>query len=301
MVKIILSRKGFDRENGGVPSPIFPDGSLISLPIPRKSTLQYAQINFCKDGLRNLGQILEPLTAYRLSDSCCAHLDPDLDAGSIEREDGWRGIFGQSGTAQRILSKAGVEAGSLFLFFGQFCEVDKDLRFVKKDENTKHVIFGWLKVGVVFRIPDQDKGIPHWARYHPHLNFGSIEKNPNAIYIAAESLSERSSTPGWGVFKRYDPRLCLTKVQHKGSQEVRGQKCVVKPSLWELPAWMNPWNDPDNQRKPLGFHTNKDQWRGSNENAAILQSVGRGQEFVLDCEAFPEAIDWAEKLIEQFA
>lgn len=33
-MKIILSRKGFDSENGGYPSPIMPDGRLISLPIP---------------------------------------------------------------------------------------------------------------------------------------------------------------------------------------------------------------------------------------------------------------------------
>lgn len=34
IMKIILSRKGFDSENGGYPSPILPDGSLLSIPIP---------------------------------------------------------------------------------------------------------------------------------------------------------------------------------------------------------------------------------------------------------------------------
>ena len=33
-MKVILSRKGFDAKNGGIPSPILPDGSLLSLPIP---------------------------------------------------------------------------------------------------------------------------------------------------------------------------------------------------------------------------------------------------------------------------
>jgi len=37
-VKIILSRKGFDSAAGGVPSPILPDGSLVSLPIPDKAS-----------------------------------------------------------------------------------------------------------------------------------------------------------------------------------------------------------------------------------------------------------------------
>ena len=33
-MKIILSRKGFDSGNGGQPSPILPDGTLLSMPIP---------------------------------------------------------------------------------------------------------------------------------------------------------------------------------------------------------------------------------------------------------------------------
>jgi hypothetical protein len=34
MAKVILSRKGFDSSCGGYPSPILPDGTMISLPIP---------------------------------------------------------------------------------------------------------------------------------------------------------------------------------------------------------------------------------------------------------------------------
>lgn len=33
-MKIILSRKGFDSANGGIVSPIFEDGTMISFPIP---------------------------------------------------------------------------------------------------------------------------------------------------------------------------------------------------------------------------------------------------------------------------
>ena len=33
-MKIILSRKGFDSQNGKTPSPIMPNGDLISMPIP---------------------------------------------------------------------------------------------------------------------------------------------------------------------------------------------------------------------------------------------------------------------------
>jgi hypothetical protein len=292
-MKIILSRKGFDGENGGVPSPIFSDQTMVSLPIPKKSTLQYGQIRFNRDGLHNLGEIIEPLTGYRLSDSCCAHLDPDLNVQSLERQAGWRGIFGQSGSPQGILDKADVREGSLFLFFGQFCEVNGELRFIKRRFNTKHVILGWLRVGKVLHLPEDEKEVPEWARYHPHLNFGGIEKKPNAIYLAAESLQEQGNVPGWGLFKRYDPRLCLTRLSP--------DKCADKPSLWELPPWMNPWKDPLKPRKALGLHDDKNRWSGSGENAVVLQSVSRGQEFILDCADYPEAIVWAQDLIEQLA
>jgi len=43
-MKIILSRKGFDSSYGGYASPIFPDGSILSLPIPNMRYLQ-AQLN----------------------------------------------------------------------------------------------------------------------------------------------------------------------------------------------------------------------------------------------------------------
>ena len=44
-MKIIISRKGFDSISGGVPSPIFPDGKILSLPIPDKnSKITYKKI-----------------------------------------------------------------------------------------------------------------------------------------------------------------------------------------------------------------------------------------------------------------
>jgi hypothetical protein len=44
-MRIVLSRKGFDSGSGGCPSPIFPDGSMLALPIPdRRSTVRYCDI-----------------------------------------------------------------------------------------------------------------------------------------------------------------------------------------------------------------------------------------------------------------
>jgi len=48
-MKFILSRKGFDSKSGGYPSPIFPDGSLISLPIPAHEYV--TGVNFAEETL----------------------------------------------------------------------------------------------------------------------------------------------------------------------------------------------------------------------------------------------------------
>ena len=42
--KIILSRKGFDSSNGGIPSPIMPDGTLLSMPIIDSSDISFSDI-----------------------------------------------------------------------------------------------------------------------------------------------------------------------------------------------------------------------------------------------------------------
>ena len=46
-MKIILSRKGFDSSNGSIPSPILPDGTLLSLPIPAKfDSISFDDLNY---------------------------------------------------------------------------------------------------------------------------------------------------------------------------------------------------------------------------------------------------------------
>jgi Nucleotide modification associated domain 3 len=143
-VKIIISRKGFDSANGRVPSPIFADDTMLSLPIPYASGIPYDQINSPIEGFRCLSEIVEQLA--RLDDRP-AHLDPDLDPGSIARLEGWRGILGQSSGAQTHLDNNLVGPGDLFLFFGLFRRVKSNagdrLRFVA-DEPRRHVLFGWL-------------------------------------------------------------------------------------------------------------------------------------------------------------
>ena len=58
-MKVILSRKGFDSEFGGYPSPILPNGQMISLPIPdQNEELRYSDVmagdSTCYDLMRKL-------------------------------------------------------------------------------------------------------------------------------------------------------------------------------------------------------------------------------------------------------
>ena len=294
ITKIIFSRKGFDGENGGVSSPIFPDLSMVSLPIPRKSNVQYGQVRFSKHGLDNLGKIVEPLTGYRLCDSTSTHLDPDLDSEAIQRMPGWRGVFGQSGAPQAKLRADGVGAGSLFLFFGRFQKVTHKgsrLQF-ERGAVAQQVIFGWLKVGDVYDVAEQGNSIPEWARYHAHLNFQYPEKSPNVIYVAAPNLDDKGDVPGWGIFSKCHDRLRLTDLRPRDSK--------VRASVWRLPKWMNPCPNGAPSRPPLGLHKEQERWR-QEDNSVVLRTVGRGQEFVLDCDAYPESRDWAESLIRDLS
>lgn len=75
-MKVILSRKGFDSANGGILSPIFEDGTMLSFPIPgkdeEKDCIRYDEL-FC--GNICLKRIMDDLK-YRGAE--CCHLDPDL-------------------------------------------------------------------------------------------------------------------------------------------------------------------------------------------------------------------------------
>jgi hypothetical protein len=44
VIKITLSRKGFDSPYGDYPGPILPDGKMVSLPIPLKDDLTYSDL-----------------------------------------------------------------------------------------------------------------------------------------------------------------------------------------------------------------------------------------------------------------
>ena len=127
-MKVILSRKGFDSANGGIPSPIFEDGTMLSFPIPSKDhnmdKISYNELT-CNGVLLN--KILKDL-GYS-GDECC-HLDPDLDSTRrVVPVKGWKPAFGQINQSASYLLNNKIDEGDLFLFFGNFRHV------VESEEN----------------------------------------------------------------------------------------------------------------------------------------------------------------------
>jgi hypothetical protein len=276
-MKLILSRKGFDSAHGGCPSPIL-DGRLCSLPIPDAGApTTYAEISPFGDS--SIARVVEDLTRGRVRGVDGAHLDPDLRREAIARTAGWRPIFGQAGAAQSHLARHQVGPGDLFLFFGYFRnaeQVGDAFRFVRGAPKL-HVIFGWLQVG---RVAPASGGLAAeipWADGHPHLAVPDRYKN-NTLYFASDRLSSVGlDASGAGTFDRIRPELILTET---------GSNC----SVWRLPPWFEPRG-----RAPLSYHGNPTRWTDC-ETSMRLRSVGRGQEFVLDVDQYPEARVWLRSI-----
>ena len=86
------------------------------------------------------------------------------------------------------------------------------------------------------------------------------------------------------MFPKLDQRLVLTDPNGAGV------------SNWRLPRWFYP----DGNKPPLTYHPDRKRWR-RDANHACLQSVGRGQEFVLDLAHYPEATDWLSDLVSNLS
>lgn len=285
-MKIILSRKGFDSSAGGVPSPIFEDGSILSLPIPDdRSSIKYEEIVY--PGLC-FWSLVEQLTNGEIKRTHGAHLDPDIRRSAyVDRHPLWKGVFGQIGASQSHLASQ-VSRGDLFLFFGWFRRVENRTgiyRYVH-DAPDLHMFFGWLQIERIIMASSEDR--PHWIGYHPHCHDRFIT-NPsganNCLYIATDRLTidgNLMDLPGYGSFQRIDDSLCLTCSNQS------------KRSLWYLPSWFYPF---DSGRTPLSYHGDPTRWVLA-DNGCVLKSVWRGQEFILNADEYPEATKWAVSLIE---
>lgn len=264
-MQIVLSRKGFDTQYGGQASPIMPDGTLLSLPIPAKNeTLKFSDLNFKGKTYLEIIKELNPNT--KIKDNYTCHLDPDIRNDAIQRKKDWLPVFGQAGSAQGHLLRKGIKEGDLFLFFGSFKETELINGILKYKRNAPdiHLIFGYFQIGNIYS--DISK-LPRELQYHPHAqNKFEGDKN-NCIYKATKTLSFFNSLNGAGCLIFHDD-LVLTKEGYSKSR-------------WMLPEFF--------KDIVISYHTPK------SFTTDYFQSAAKGQEFII--EENENVSDWARKLI----
>jgi hypothetical protein len=257
-VKVVLSRKGFDSQYGRIPSPILPDGTLLSLPIPTsESGCRFADLTHGELSYSRL--IVELGGDPHTADGCC-HLDPDLRPG---RAPGWVPAFGQTGAAQTHLGNQGVGVGDLFLFFGRFRQTeyapDGRLRYVRTAP-AQHIVFGYLQIGEIVH-GDRIRDYP----WHPHAENPAPLPN-NTLYLAS-ARADGTDGPGSGVLDYREDRV-LTATG-------------LAQSRWRLLDWM--------RSAPISYHS------PASIRDGYFPSAAKGQEFVI--AGSPAVRDWARVLI----
>lgn len=191
-----------------MPSPILPDGTLLSLPIP----FDFGPTRYCDlsapDG-RTYSAILRELgwntkrhrRGWRRGGAVC-HADPDLRAEAVERHPGWQPAFGQIGIGQTQLAGHDIRPGDVFLFFGLFRLTEMyrgKLRFVPAAKPV-HAVYGWLTVQAIAELTSATQRAESlrqypWLTGHPHVEDAArwsrrITRNgPNRIYIGQSVAS----------------------------------------------------------------------------------------------------------------
>ena len=213
-LKIILSRKGFDSGTGCIPSPILPDGTLLSMPIPTKDSVYYRELKYND---KSYLELIKELSSSFKYTNC--HLDPDIRKSCKSRTQDWIPAFGQAGAALTHLNNNCVSVGDIFLFYGWFKQTEYDsfgkLRFVKNAPDL-HIIYGYLQIGEIINDYDDVKKY-YW---HPHADKKRENDKLNAIYLPSNNILD-FNIEGYGVFN-YSKELVLTKEGHSRSH-------------WELP------------------------------------------------------------------
>ena len=265
-MKIILSRKGFDSSTGGMPSPIMPDGTLLSLPIPDEDDKgnTFASLRWNGHSFADIILSLNSRAAIKPTDGC--HLDPDLRRDVKPRMENWMPAFGQMGSALSELRNNSVGVGDLFLFFGLFRQTEMTggtLRF-KRGTKVVHVIYGYMQVG---KVIERKETVPAWLSEHPHVAYDMAWNcHRNAIFLPEEQLTLVAGKAG------------------SGTLDYRSDRILTKDGMswgrWSLPEFF--------KDVKISHHPNP--WRHG-----YFQSAGRGQEFVM--EATPEIEAWARQLI----
>lgn len=229
-MKVILSRKGFDESAGGDASPILPDGTLLSLPIPDDddaSPVGYADLKL-PSGMTYLELMRQlPIAGVsNITDAWRAHVDPDLRWHKPDNPN-WVPAFGQANERKSYvlshLINQKVGDGDLFLYYGWFRQTkenpDGTIVYDKCAPNL-HVIWGYLQVGEVINV-DGNEADPKlaWLKEHPHLynsEYNRANRKKNRVFVARKRLSFNESLPGAGCFQ-FDKSLVLTLSGHSRS------------------------------------------------------------------------------------
>lgn len=287
-MKIIISRKGFDSEYGQIPSPILPDGTLLSLPIPDRedqSRIRYSDLASVNG--HSPAKLVKDLTKGRISKLKQTHFDPDLRAGMLPRNPGWRPLFGPHPKSHTHMTKnQGVEVGDLILFFGLFREVylaNGTYQFVRSAPKL-HVLFGWFQIDAMLPAGlEHRKDAPKWAQYHPHFQ-GDWENN--CVYVSRKQLSIsglRMRFSGGGAFEKYSDALRLTAPD-------------CSQSVWQLPRSIFP----SRGQLLFSYHSDPKLWTRTAKHTR-LRTRGKWQEAVLHCDEYPSAITWARQIMTHAA
>jgi hypothetical protein len=147
-----------------------------------------------------------------------------------------------------------------------------------------HVVWGWLQVATVAAVDGTARPSLHggwgWAAEHPHLAFPPDPAN--TLYVASDALELpglRAGVSGAGVVEFYDDARRLTA---PGSE---------RPGIWKLPLGFLP-----GRRRPLSYHSRTRRWTRRGDHV-LLAVASRGQEFVLDVDAYPEVLEWVGLLL----
>ncbi|PIQ08611.1 MAG: hypothetical protein COW71_11090 [Ignavibacteriales bacterium CG18_big_fil_WC_8_21_14_2_50_31_20] len=147
--------------------------------------------------------------------------------------------------------------------------------------SSKHIIWGWLQIEKILKVDTLDKEKYKWANYHPHFYKGTNDSN--TLYLGKKKLDIPSlkdkGIDGAGVFENFSINRQLTADEFKLTR-------------WKLPKWIYPQND----ISKLSYHNDLNRWQ-EQENHTLLQTVSRGQEFVLNCDNYSiEAEQWVANL-----
>lgn len=255
-MKIIFSRKGMDASSGGHASPIFPDGSMASLPIKGNDTSQhkYRDVATSYEGkpLYSIMDEFAPRKNLSWHDVGC-HLDP-MFSNNLE----WAAL-GQADGAEGHLRNNKVGVGDLFLFYGWFREIDQNNGKWSYSSNARDIqqVWGYLKVDEK-RIIDSEvdrknvlSQLP-WLSDHPHIKRPKTGTYKECIYISREKHGLLS----------YRQDCCLTDMKN-----YRGR------ATWRLPECFN---------QPQAFTYLKNFVQDGND--AVVQFRGYGQEFIFDLD-----------------